>query len=78
LIGSAPTATVHPRILTAKEQFLAWPVLEKQLAALRLAVEDDNVDDILAILRRLVPEYAPDGTVVDWVRLQRRANPRRG
>lgn len=74
LIGNSPVATSHSRILKASEQFLAWPVLEKQLNALRAAVEDGDVDDILAILRRLVPEYAPEGAVVDWVRLQRRAD----
>ncbi|MGE0180229.1 MAG: polysaccharide biosynthesis protein [Sphingomonas sp.] len=77
LIGNSPIATSHSRILKANEQFLAWPVLEKQLNGLRTAVEEGDVDDILAILRRLVPEYAPEGTVVDWVRLQRRADPSR-
>ncbi len=71
LIGNSPVATPHPRILKANEQFLAWPVLEKQLGAMRVAVEEGDVDNILAILRRLVPEYAPEGAVVDWVRLQR-------
>lgn len=73
LIGKSPVATSHSRILKATDPFLAWPVLEKQLAALRAAVEDCDVDDILAILRRLVPEYTPEGATVDWVRLQRRA-----
>jgi len=77
LIGNSPVATSHPRILKANERFLAWPVLEKQLGGLRVAVEGGDVDDILAILRRLVPEYAPEGAMVDWVRLQRRADPSR-
>lgn len=77
LIGNSPVATSHPRILKASEQFLTWPVLEEQLNALREAVEEGDVDDILAILRRLVPEYTPEGAVVDWVRQQRRADPTR-
>ena len=74
LIGNSPVATSHPRILKANEQFLLWPVLEKQLHTLRSAVETGDVDEIVAVLRRLVPEYTPEGEVVDWVHLQRRAD----
>jgi FlaA1/EpsC-like NDP-sugar epimerase len=77
LIGNSPVATSHSRILKASEPFLAWPVLEKQLNGLHTAIEESDIDDVLAILRRLVPEYTPDGSVVDWVRLQRRADPTR-
>ncbi len=73
LIGNAPVATPHARILKATEPFLEWPALEKQLNALQAAVELGDVDEILAILMRLVPEYSPERAPVDWVRLQRRA-----
>ena len=74
LIGNAPVATPHARILKATEPFLAWPALEKQLDRLQVAVELGDVDDILAILMQLVPEYAPERATVDWVRLKRRAD----
>lgn len=73
LIGNAPGATPHPRILKATEPFLEWPALEKQLDMLQAAVELGDVDDLLAILLRLVPEYVPEKAHSDWVRLQRRA-----
>jgi FlaA1/EpsC-like NDP-sugar epimerase len=77
LIGNAPVATPHARILKATEPFLEWPALAEQLDTLQAAVELGDVDDILAILMRLVPEYAPEGATVDWVRLQRRADAKR-
>ena len=56
--------------MKASEQFVAWPELERALGELRLAIEDSDVGAVLKLLRRLVPEYAPDGDVVDWVHLQ--------
>lgn len=68
LIGNEPVQTTHPRILKANEAFIPWPALTKQLSTLKQAINVGNVDNMLAILRRLVPEYAPNGEVVDWMR----------
>jgi FlaA1/EpsC-like NDP-sugar epimerase len=57
LIGGDPTGTPHKRIWQAREQFLAWPELEPQLANLCAELDKHDVDGVLASLRRLVPEF---------------------
>jgi len=69
LIGDDPKPTLHPRIMKAQEQFLAWPQLEEKLNALSMAVGANDVPVIRALLQQLVSGYQPSGEVVDWVHL---------
>jgi FlaA1/EpsC-like NDP-sugar epimerase len=57
LIGDNPAQTTHPRIMMAHEEFLQWPELEVELAKLRTAVEQDDVDGIKSVLSRCVHGY---------------------
>jgi FlaA1/EpsC-like NDP-sugar epimerase len=57
LIGDNPAQTTHPRIMMAHEEFLQWPELEVELALLRTAVEQDDVDGIKSVLSRCVHGY---------------------
>lgn len=61
LIGDNPEPTSHPRIMRAREGMWSWPELEEQLEALDafIRVGGDGAA-ALGIVRRLVPEYAPD------------------
>ena len=67
LIGDNPQPTQHPRIMKAHEQFVPWPALQEQLAALELAMRANDVPVIRAMLRQLVQGYQPSDDVVDWV-----------
>ena len=69
LIGDNPKPTTHPRIMKAHEDFLPWPTLEEKLAALRLALDTNDVGVVRRILEQLVSGYVPSGEIVDWVHL---------
>lgn len=60
LIGNAPKATKHPRIMQASEHFMPWSALEVELKALALAVDRGDQAELIAMLEYLVPEYVPD------------------
>jgi len=67
LTGDNPQPTQHARIMKANEEFLAWPLLQDKLAALRMAVGVNDVPLIRGFLQQLVKGYEPSGDVVDWV-----------
>ena len=70
LICDNPMATPHPRIMRAKEEFIAWEELELKLRALEMALSVNDVGLILAMLKELVDGYSPSETIVDWVHLE--------
>lgn len=72
LIGDDVSPTVHPMIMTANEDFLAWDVLRERLAALLKAVAEDDFSRIRHLLRELVNGYSPEGEIVDWLYQQQR------
>ena len=67
LIGDNPLPTPHSRIMKAHEDFLPWDELQSKLAVLDAALDVNDVPQIRALLKDLVPGYQPDGEVVDWV-----------
>ncbi len=67
LIGGDPTATAHPRVMMANESFLPMAELMPVLDELQRALASQDVIRGVAILRMLVPEYAPTGPTVDEV-----------
>jgi FlaA1/EpsC-like NDP-sugar epimerase len=67
LIGNNPQATLHPRIMKAREAFSPWSELQPMITTLRLAAVNSDVTMIRSMLQQLVPEYKPDEKVVDWV-----------
>jgi FlaA1/EpsC-like NDP-sugar epimerase len=70
LIGDNPMPTSHPRIMKAHEDFLTWDELQPKLTGLDLALDNNDVPLIRALLKEIVPGYQPDGEVVDWVWLE--------
>jgi FlaA1/EpsC-like NDP-sugar epimerase len=59
LIGDNPEPTVHPRIMKAHEDYLAWPDLAVQLDALHTASHRSDVVAIKAVLQTCVHGYGP-------------------
>ena len=57
LIGNAPMATMHPRIMKARESFFAWGELEPMLDRLYMSVEGGDRESALAGITTLVPEF---------------------
>jgi FlaA1/EpsC-like NDP-sugar epimerase len=67
LIGDNPMPTQHARIMKAHEDFSPWNELQSKLTILDAALDANDVPQIRALLKDLVPGYQPDGEVVDWV-----------
>ena len=74
LIGDNPEPTRHRRIMKADERFLPSEVLLPRLAELDAALDDGDVVRVRGLLTELVPEYRPQGGVVDWVEVRRAAS----
>ena len=69
LIGDNPQPTEHPRIMKAQENFLPWPQLQQQLAALHAMMQANDVPGISAQMQQLVNGYRA-GPLVDNITLQ--------
>jgi FlaA1/EpsC-like NDP-sugar epimerase len=63
LIGDNPEPTEHPRIMKAREDHLAWHVLEDRLRVLRSAAEKGDVAAIKATFQICVQGYTPDNSL---------------
>jgi FlaA1/EpsC-like NDP-sugar epimerase len=74
LIGNNVVATEHPMIMSAHEDLIPWEKLKHRLAELLNAVQDNDYSSVRQLLRDTVAGYAPDGEIVDWVHVQRRAD----
>ena len=57
LIGANTTGTEHPRILRSDEPFLPESLLGQELANLKRAMDERNIDDVKAVLLRTVEGY---------------------
>lgn len=70
LIGDNPEATSHERILKAREAFIPWSELASMLEGLGHATDENDVAEIQRRVRELVPGYAPNDGIVDWIHLE--------
>ena len=73
LIGDDPKPTSHPRIMKAQDDFVSWPQLENELAALEMALTGHDVPQIRDLMGKLVSGYNPTSAIVDWVHLEQEA-----
>ncbi len=70
LIGDNPVATNHPRVMKANETFLRWSKLIAELSILTAAMGKNDITKLRRKLNELVPEFKPDGEVVDWIHME--------
>ena len=73
LIGDNPKPTVHPRIMKASEEKMAWSDLQDSLNAMQVALDVNDVGVLRRMLEQLVSGYHPSGEIVDWVHLAQEA-----
>ena len=59
LIGENPTSTTHPRIMMAREDYLSLEDLSKELDQLRITIERNDINAVVAQLKKLVHGYQP-------------------
>lgn len=57
LIDAASEGTTHPRIIKASERMIDWALLEPELLRLQASLAKADAAEVIAILKRLVPEY---------------------
>lgn len=67
LIGNDPSATQHPRIMTASEVTMPMDELMVVLDRLRGACENFDLPEIVSILHEMPVEYAPQSKVISDV-----------
>src|SRR5690606_1542522 len=72
LIGDNVSATEHPMIMRADEEYFTWDVLKGLLARLLKAVEADDYPQVRVLLCEAVCGYVPEGSVVDLIYQHRR------
>lgn len=68
LIGDNTLPTSHARIMRASEDALRWDELEPLLFELEAAVKAENSDAIRSLLKKAVPEFAPQSENGDVLR----------
>ena len=73
LIGNDPQPTLHPRIMKANEEKMAWFDLQDSLNAMQVALDVNDVGVLRRMLEQLVSGYHPSGEIVDWVHLAQEA-----
>jgi FlaA1/EpsC-like NDP-sugar epimerase len=73
LIGDDPMPTLHPRIMKASEEFIAWDMLENKLRTLEVALSVNDVSVIDLMMKELVKGYLPSENINDWVHLEQGA-----
>ncbi|HWL05012.1 MAG TPA: nucleoside-diphosphate sugar epimerase/dehydratase [Xanthobacteraceae bacterium] len=59
LIGDNPELSSHPRIMKARESELSWDQMRMAIEDLEEALNCNNIDAALGVLRRIVKEYRP-------------------
>ncbi len=59
LIDGNPEKTIHPRVYKSHEEYLVWEKLLKQLELVENAIQSNNQEMLIQLLRELVPGYSP-------------------
>jgi UDP-N-acetylglucosamine 4,6-dehydratase len=65
LIGDNVSETSHKRIMRAEEQVISWTELERLLATLLKATQDEDFERVRAVLKYAVTGYVPQCDVED-------------
>jgi FlaA1/EpsC-like NDP-sugar epimerase len=63
LIGDNPTATAHPRIMKAHEDFMVWTELTSHLQQLQEAAVEEDIETVRHVLRTCVHGFHNEPTV---------------
>jgi FlaA1/EpsC-like NDP-sugar epimerase len=70
LIDHNAEPTSHAQIMKARENFIPWAELERELGALETALNVNDVSAIRFIMEKLVTGFAPSDKTTDWVYLE--------
>ena len=62
-LGNNPQKTEHPKILKAEEDFTPWIHLKRDLQKLETLLDQNQVDEVIKILQKLVKGYKFNGKI---------------
>ena len=60
--------------MKAREDFFTLPILEEKLNELQVALDENNIERVIALMKNLVVGYTPTAEIVDWISLESVAN----
>ena len=66
-LGNNPQKTEHPKILKAEEDFTPWIHLKRDLQKLETLLDQNQVDEVIKILQKLVKGYKFNGKIYDHI-----------
>lgn len=72
LIGNNPKPTQHKKILKIKESYIDWNELSLEIKKLELLVNQNNVLEIINLLKQLMPDFKPNKEIVDHMNNEKR------
>ncbi len=67
LIGNNPLPTIHPKIFRAQDEFLDWDKLNTEIQKLEKLISNNDLEEIVILLKKLVLGYSPAENIVDWI-----------
>lgn len=65
LIGESPMSTGHPKIQKLQDSFISWNELDEALKDLNILIENEKIDEIIILLKKLVKGYSPSKVIKD-------------
>ena len=66
-LGDDPRPTKHPKIQRTQDPFIPWDLLETDLNKLKMSLAQNDIETIVALLKKLAVGYQPNSEIVDWV-----------
>ncbi len=67
LLENNALPTKHPKIFKAKEKYMPWMELKKEIQNLEKYISSNDLPHILIILKNLVEGFKPEGKIVDYI-----------
>ena len=65
LLSKNPIKTNHPKIFRSKEPFIIYEKLSNEINVLKKLIDDNDIENILKMLKKIVIDYNPNGQIMD-------------
>jgi FlaA1/EpsC-like NDP-sugar epimerase len=72
LLGEKLRATSHPKILKAHDPYIPWSQLNKNFSVLKILLDQNKIEPILDILKKLVTGYQSPHKIFDLAFIERK------
>ena len=65
LLSKNPIKTTHPKIYRSKEPYILYEELVKEIDLLKVLIENNDLENILINLKKIVIDYFPNTKIID-------------